>query len=215
MKFSFALRLAVAAVAATLSACSMTLLPTNVAPVVPKSTSVQEATLKLQQVAAMRAAIEAEYASSEQVCYTKFFVNNCLDDAKEKRRSALAVQNAIEDEAQYYRRKADVDERDREVARAVKQFADDEARAAAMPPPPPREVKTAPVVAPKATLSARKADQDAKEARLAAQEQAEAPRRAASVKAFEQRKRDAEKRQREVAEKLAKKAAKAEADAGK
>jgi colicin import membrane protein len=215
MKLPFALRLAIPAVAAMLSACSMTLLPTNVTPVVPKSTSVQDATLKLERVAAMRGAIEAEYANSEQICYTKFFVNNCLDDAKERRRSALAVQNAIEDEAQYYRRKADVDERDREVARALKQFADDEARAAATPPPPPREVKSTPVVAPKATLAARKADQDAKEARHAAQEQADAPKRAASVKAFEQRKRDAEKRQREVAERLAKKAAKAEADAGK
>jgi len=214
MKISSALRLAAPALAASLAACSMTLLPSNVAPVVPKSTSVQQATLKLQQVAAMRAAIEAEYGASEAICYAKFFVNNCLDEAKEKRRSALAVQNAIEDEAQYYKRKADVDERDREVAKALKEFAEDEARAAATPPPPPREVKTAPPVAPKATLAARKATQEAKLARHEAQEQAAAPKRAAKAKAFEQRKLDAEKRQREVAEKLAAKAAKAEA-AGK
>ena len=213
MKISSALRLAAPALAASLAACSMTLLPSNVAPVVPKSTSVQQATLKLQQVAAMRAAIEAEYGASEAICYAKFFVNNCLDEAKEKRRSALAVQNAIEDEAQYYKRKADVDERDREVAKALKEFAEDEARAAATPPPP-REVKTAPPVAPKATLAARKATQEAKLARHEAQEQAAAPKRAAKAKAFEQRKLDAEKRQREVAEKLAAKADKAEA-AGK
>jgi hypothetical protein len=213
MKISSALRLAAPALAASLAACSMTLLPSNVAPVVPKSTSVQQATLKLQQVAAMRAAIEAEYGASEEISYAKFFVNNCLDEAKEKRRSALAVQNAIEDEAQYYKRKADVDERDREVAKALREFAEDGARGAATPPPP-REVKTAPPVAPKATLAARKATQEAKLARHEAQEQAAAPKRAAKARAFEQRKLDAEKRQRQVAEKLAEKAAKAEA-AGK
>ncbi|MES2016412.1 MAG: hypothetical protein V4484_07935 [Pseudomonadota bacterium] len=191
---------------ATLSGC--TLLPPSVTPVVPVSTSVEQATRKLEQVAIARAAIEKEYAASEQVCYHKFFVNNCLDTAKEKRRVALALQGAIEDEAQYFRRKAAVEERDRDVVKAVQQFEADEARAAAQPAPPPRTELGPALVAPKASVSSRSAKRDARQAQRAEQEKAEAPQRAANVKAFEQRKLDAEKRQRDVAEKLAKKEAK-------
>ena len=35
------------------------------------------------------AAIEARYAEREAVCYDKFFVNRCLDQANERRRVAL------------------------------------------------------------------------------------------------------------------------------
>ncbi len=215
MNHQFLLRALLGAAAMGLGACTPSLLPVNVAPVVAPSTSVAQATHKLDQVAIERAAIEARYAASEQLCYSKFFVNNCLNDAKEKRRSALVLQSAIEDEAQYYRRKAAVDERDREVAKALKEFEQEEARAAAQPPPPPRaQVQQVPA-APKATLASRSAKRDARVAQHAAHEQAEAPQRAARAKAFEQRKLDVEKRQREVAEKMAKKAAKAEAAASK
>jgi colicin import membrane protein len=194
------------ALAASLAACSLTLLPTNVTPVVPASTSVAQANAKLAQVAAARAAIEGAYGASERVCYTKFFVNNCLDAAKEKRRADLVLQAAIEDEAEYYKRKVAVDERDREVAQAIKDYEQDQARAAAMPAPPPRpEVK--PLVAPKATLAARSARREAKAAARAAKELADAPRRAANVRQYEQRKLDAERRQRAIAEKKAAKAA--------
>jgi colicin import membrane protein len=202
--------IAMLAAAIGLGAC--TLLPPTVTPVVPASTSVPQANTKLDQVAAARAAIEATYASSEKVCYTKFFVNNCLDAAKERRRSALAYQAAIEDEAQYYKRKAAVDERDREVAVAIKEFEADEARAAAQPAPAPRAEHKASPAAPKATLAARSAKREEKQARREAREQAEAPKRAAKAKAFEERKLEAEKRQRKVAEKLAQKAAKAAAE---
>ncbi|MES2316613.1 MAG: hypothetical protein V4631_03890 [Pseudomonadota bacterium] len=195
---------------ASLAGCTAALLPPNVVPVVAKSTSVAQASRKLEQVAIARAAIEAEFAASEQVCYTKFFVNNCLDTAKEKRRGLLAYQNAVEDEADFFRRKATVDERDREVAKAVKDFEAEEARAAAQPPAPPRADPKSLPPAPKASLVSRSAKRDAKLAERAAQDAADAPKRAAKAKEFEQRKLDAEKRQREVAEKMAEKAAKAE-----
>ena len=208
MNHQFALRVLLPA---ALAGCTMAQLPPNPTPLVQASTSVEQATRKLEQVAVARARIEAEYAASEQACYHKFFVTNCLDAAKEKRHTALVYQGAVEDEAQYYKRKANVDERDREVAKAIKDFEEDEARAAAQPPAPPRpEVKAVPA-APKASLASRNAKHEAKLAQHAAQEQADAPKRAAKAKAFEQRKLDAEKRQREVAERLAKKAAKAEA----
>ena len=206
MKNQMAMLVAVA----SLAGCTTVLLPPNVVPVVAKSTSVDQANRKLEQVAIARAAIEAEFAASEQVCYAKFFVNNCLDTAKEKRRGLLAYQNAVEDEAEYFGRKATVDERDREVAKAVKDFEAAEARAAALPPPPPRPDVNSMPPAPKASLVSRSAKRDAKQAERAAQELADAPKRAAKARQFEQRKLDVEKRQREVAEKMAEKAAKAE-----
>lgn len=198
-----------AAVAASTAACTLSLLPASVTPVVPPSTSVEQANAKLAQVAAERAGIEAAYAQSERVCYTKFFVNNCLEEAREKRRGALVLQGAIEDEAQYYKRKSAVDERDREVSKAIKEYEEDQARAAAMPPPPPRE-EVKPVAAPRAALAARSEKRQARAEARAAKERAEAPKRAANVKEFEQRKRDAEERQRVIAEKKAAKAAKGE-----
>jgi colicin import membrane protein len=202
----FALRLAVVAV---LGGCTSAALQPSVTPAVAPTTSVDEANRKLAEVAVNRAAIEATYADSEKVCYNKFAVNTCLDAAKEKRRVALSYQGAVEDEAHYFKRKAAVDERDREVAKAVKQFEEDEARAAAQPAPEPR-AEAAPIpVAPKAALAARRASHEARLARHDAKEQADAPKRAAGVKAYEQRKLDAEKRQREVAAKLEAKAAKA------
>lgn len=206
------MKIQIALLAAALGLGGCTLLPPTFTPVVPASTSVAQADRKLEQVAAARAAIEATFASSEQVCYAKFFVNNCLDKAKERRRSALAYQAAIEDEAQYYKRKAEVDERDREVAKAVKEFEADQARAAAQPAPAPRPEVARPPAAPKAALSSRGAKRDAKAAERAAQDRADAPKRAANAKAFEERKLEAEQRQREVAAKKAEKAAKAAAE---
>lgn len=214
----FALRslriVALAAVIAGLGACTMVLLPPNITPVVTPSTSVDEADRRLEEVGVQRAAAEAEFAASEQVCYTKFFVNSCLDDAKEKRRSILANLRAMEVEAEYFKRKAAVELRDREVEQAVKQFEAGEAAAAAAPAPEPKAppVRKKPV-APKATLAERRAAQEAKLARHAAQEQAQAPVRAAKAKEFEERRLESIERQKAVEKKKAEKAAKAAAPA--
>jgi colicin import membrane protein len=190
--------------AAALGGCTTVLLPPNVEPVVAPSTSVGQATRRLDEVKVERAAAEAAYSASEQVCYAKFFVNNCLDAAKEKRRSRLAVLRAIEVEAEYYKRKAAVDQRDREVAQAVKEFELGEARMAAQPVPVarPEVERTAP--APRTAMKER----TSKVAEHAARERAEAPQRAANAKAFAERKKKSEERQREIEAKKAEKAAK-------
>ena len=194
--------------AAGLVACTTVLLPPNVTPVVAPSKSVEEATRRLADVKMERARIEAGYAASEKICYAKFFVNTCLDAAREKRRSALAQQNAVEVEAEYFQRKAKVEQRDREVAESLKQFEAEEAARAAQPPPPPR-VESKPVEkAPKPSLAARRASQEARMAKKAAQEQAEAPQRAERARAFEERRKESEQRQREVEQRKAEKAAK-------
>lgn len=211
-RFAFPMiRLAALALAAGLAACTPGLQPTSTAPVVPATESLEQAALKLDQVSAQRAATEARYANSEVTCYEKFFVNDCLDEAREYRRVTLAYLNAVEDEAKHFQRKASADARDAAVAESIRVAEAEEARLAANPTP-------APVAAPpkvkgpstKPSLEARQAAQAAKLANIAAAEKAAVPERAANAAAFEQKRIDSEKRQRKVEEKKAASAKKAE-----
>jgi hypothetical protein len=173
----------------------------------PPVTSVAQADQQLAAVARERAGIEARYAERERVCYDKFFVNNCLDEAKERRRSALAAQRAIEVQAERFKRQAVVDERDRKLAEADKKYREDEAKLAAQPPQPTREAQ--PVPPPRApTVPGRVAERNAKLKAAQAKEAADAPKRAKNVRDFEQRKAESEERQRDVARKKAERAAK-------
>jgi hypothetical protein len=180
--------------------------PRELAP--PPVSSVAQADQQLASVARERAGIEARYAERERVCYDKFFVNNCLDEAKERRRSALAAQRAIEIQAERFKRQAAVDERDRKLAEADKKYREEEARLAAQPPAPVREAQEAPPPRP-STLERRVAERDARLKAAQAKEAAEAPQRAKNVRDFERRKAESEERQREVARKKAERAAKA------
>lgn len=199
------------ALAAGLGACTPGLQPTSMAPPVPATESLEQASLKLEQVRSQRAAAEARYANSEVSCYDKFFVNDCLDEAREYRRVTLAYLNAVEDEAKHFQRKASADARDAAVAESIRVAEAEEARLAAnpapLPVPAPPKVKGA---SKKPTLEARQAAQAAKLARIAADEKAAVPERAANAAAFEQKRIDSEKRQRKVEEKKAASAKKAE-----
>ncbi len=177
---------------------------------VPPSQSVAEADARLATVARERAQAEAAFAASEQVCYAKFLVNRCLDEAREQRRVALSALRAIEIEAERFKRQANVDARDRAIAKAEKEYRETEAKMAATPAPP----RVAPAeAAPKAAPVPhdRSAAQAAKLKKLEAETSAGAAKRAANVAAFEKRKRDAEQRQREIEEKKKKKISEAEA----
>jgi len=195
----------------TLAACAgPEPVPREVPP--PPVTSVAQADQQLAAVARERAGIEARFAERERVCYSKFLVNNCLDEAKERRRSALAAQRAIEVQASRFKRQALVDERDRNLAEAEKRYQEEEARLAAEPPKP------APTVAPlppprKPTAPARAAERNAREQEAREKEAATAGQRAANVRAYEQRKADAQESQRRVAQRKADKAAKAAKEA--
>jgi colicin import membrane protein len=178
----------------------------------PPVTSVAQADQQLAAVARERAAIEAGYAERERVCYSKFFTNNCLDEAKDRRRRALVAQRAIEVQAAHFKRQAVVEQRDRDMAEADKRFQAEEARLAAEPP------KAAPVVAPlpaprKPTAAARVAARDARLREAEQKEAAGAAKRAGNVRAYEQRKAESEERQRRVAQRKAEKAAKAAKEA--
>jgi colicin import membrane protein len=181
----------------------------------PPVTSSAQADQQLAAVARERAGIEARYAERERVCYDKFFVTSCLDEAKERRRSALAAQRAIEIQAERFKRQAVVDERDRKLAEADKKFREEEARMAAQPPAPARQVQE--VQAPRpATAPQKVAARNARLKEVQAKEAAEAPQRAKNARDFERRKAESEERQRDVARKKAERAAKkAEEDAAR
>ncbi|MFS2024084.1 hypothetical protein ACL58G_12955 [Massilia sp. GER05] len=199
--------LAVALSAALLGACaSQDVVPREVPP--PPVTSVAQADQQLAAVARERAAIEARFAERERVCYDKFFVNNCLDEAKERRRSALAAQRAIEVQAEHFKRQAVVEERDRNLAEAERRFKEQEARMAAEPPKPAAEPTPAPAPR-KAVAPERMAERDARLRAQKQQEAANAGKRAQNVRDYEERKAQSEERQRKVAQRKAEKAAKA------
>ena len=178
----------------------------------PPVTSVAQADQQLAGVARERADIEARFAERQRVCYSKFFVNNCLDEAKERRRTALAAQRAIEVQAERFKRQTIADERDRQVAEAEKRFEEQEARLAAEPPKPPPQATPVPPPRPQAA-AAHKARNTAKLNAEAKQDAQEAAKRAQNVRDYEQRRAESEVRQRKVAQRKAEKAAKAKADA--
>lgn len=169
------------------------------APVAPTH-SVAEADRKLAQATRERAQAEAAFGASEQLCYAKFLVNNCLDKAREKHRLTLAGLRAIELEADHYKRQARADERDRELARAEVEFQAEQARMAAAPPPP-RVERAEAAPRPEPVPRDRPAEQAAKVTQRAAREKAGAAQRAANVEAYEKRKRASEQRQKEIADK--------------
>ncbi|WP_256080261.1 hypothetical protein [Massilia sp. YIM B04103] len=179
------------------------------APAVPPTHAVEQADAKLAQVARERAALEAEFAASEKACYERFFVNNCLDQAKEKRRAGLAAQRAIEVEAQHFKRQHAVDVRDRELEERAKKDAAEAVARAAKPPVKRTAPEDKPLPRPAAvSLEQRQAAHDARIQQLEAQDAAQAGARAANVKKYEKKKADSEKRQADIAAKRAEKAEK-------
>jgi hypothetical protein len=203
--------LAAALTAALLAACAgPDVVPHEVPP--PPVTSVAQADRQLASVARERVAIEARFAERERVCYDKFFVNSCLDEAKERRRSALAAQRAIEVQADRFKRQAIVEERDRNVAEAERRFHEEEARLAAEPPKPTPEPEPAPPPR-KPAAPARIAERDARLRAARQAEAADAGKRAQNVREFEARKAESAARQRKVAQRKAERAAKAAKEA--
>lgn len=206
---------ALALAGAGLAACVGGAAPRPAEPPAPALHSVAEAERALAQASKARAAAEAQYAASESVCATRFFVNHCLDDAKEKRRTGLAGLRAIEVEAERYKRQASVDERDRALAETNAEALREEqarmAQSAGAAPQPARDEAAAPRAS--KAPGKRQAEHEEKLRRIAEREQAEAGQRAANVAKFEHKRAAAAERQKKVAAKRAEKAARAAAKA--
>lgn len=215
MIFQVALRRLGAACCALLLAACGSVQPEAPQQKVAAVTSADEANARLAQVAAERAAIEARFAARQAECYDKFFVNRCLDQAAEQRRTALAVQHEIEIDAARFLRRLKVEERDRALAEAEKAFREEEARLAADPPPVREPADTALPPPRPSTLQERRARNAAKTRADAARERAEASERAEKARQFEQRRIKSEQRQKEVARRVAERKAKAAREAQK
>ena len=198
---------ALLALASLLAACSTT---QPAAPEVPPpaSTSTAQAQERLAAVAAERRAIETRYAEREVVCYDKFFVTRCLDEASEQQRVALLEQRAIEIEASRYLRQAKVDERDRALAVSEAAYQKEEAELAANPP----AVKAPPsaaLPAPRTTPAESRAARTKRLQENAARTRSAQARAAQNVKAAEARRVESIERQKQVARRVAEREAKA------
>lgn len=182
---------------------------TTGAPRIPETHSVEQADARLAQVKKDREVVEAEFSAREAVCYEKFFVNNCLDEAKEQRRLRLAELRAVEVEASHFKRQNLVDVRDRELEDRAQKDAAEAAYNAAHPKPPKVAPEDKPLPKPAAvSVAQRQAEHDARESARVAREAADAPKRAANAAAFEKKKAESEKRQAEIKAKRAEKEAK-------
>jgi len=176
------------------------------APRVPQTHSVEQADARLRQVEKDREAVEQEYAASEQVCYGKFFVNACLDKAKDARRMRLAELRSVEVEANGFKRRQAVELRDRDLEDRAQKDAAEAAHLAAQAKAPKAEADDKPAPAPAAvSLQQRQAQHEARERQRAAREATEAPERTANVAEFERKQAAAAKRQQEIAARLAEK----------
>ncbi|WP_317201523.1 hypothetical protein [Janthinobacterium sp.] len=183
------------------------------APIVPPTHSLEQADAKLADVAKRRAAAEARFAYREGICYTQFFVNRCLDKAKDERRAVLVELRGIEGEANHFKRATAVAQRDAALAETQQSAQALAATRAAAPPKhlPQPYAAVAPAVG-KSTAQ-RQADYEAKAKKQAERDSAEAGQRAANVAAFAARQRESAQRQQRVLDKQAEKDAKAAAKA--
>lgn len=181
-------------------------------------TTVEQADRALSFAATERDAAEQRYAAEQEKCYTKFFATSCMDEARERRRKALADIRAVEVQANEFKRKERAAERDREAAQRI---ADSEAKRAdherqllqkqqneaaadagekQVAPEAPREA---------AVSSDGKTDRvirhEAKVRREQSAQAANAARRAENVAAYERKQKEAEARLKEVENRRAEK----------
>lgn len=88
--------------------------------------SVETAERALAEAAAARADIEAVFTTAKRACYPVFFTTACLDKAAEQRRTALAKLRPVEIEAEIFKRRARVIERDNDLAERERTAQDEE-----------------------------------------------------------------------------------------
>ena len=180
--------------------------------------SVEIADAALLESGRERTAVEARYKADEHKCYSKFFATKCLDEAKERRRLALTRVRSVEIEANSFKRRERVVERDR----ALQQQRDQEQSEA--PQRRKDQIEREATRADKAAVeAAEKKSRESNERlqreladkrvtqhriklqRLQSEQAAEAKKRAENVSAYELKVRDAELHRRAVASKKAEK----------
>lgn len=168
--------------------------------------SVETAEQALADVGREREAAKARFAEEERTCYARFFVASCLEDAKERRRSALEQLRNIENEANLYERQARVMERDK--ALAEKHAQDDAAQAERQRTSKAETAKpklAAPLKGPDPDQVDRAARHERKMKELQAEEAANAQKRAENIAAYEKKVEEAREHKKVVERKKAEK----------
>ncbi|MDB5765749.1 MAG: hypothetical protein JWQ61_563 [Collimonas fungivorans] len=182
-------------------------------------TSVETANKALTDVADAKAEVEARDLEQRRACYQKFFVNHCLDIAKEQRRQAMKTIRPVDITANAFLRKDRADERDKALevhdaaqpAEAAQKAQDQQAKELSNA----EKVKQGTAKEKEVAANTRKhmgeadkrvADHNAKLQKAQQDEAAKASERAANVAAFERKAKESAARQKEVADNKAAKA---------
>ncbi|GAB3537368.1 hypothetical protein GCM10027343_00280 [Noviherbaspirillum agri] len=175
---------------------------------------VEGADAALADVGRERDAVEARFSAEEQACHPKFFATSCVEQAKERRRQALAKLRKVELEANAFKRQDRAQERDKALAERQEQAeADRLERERALREKPaeskgvPQHEKRITERSAPAIFPDRVAEHEAKMQRLQQEELAGEKRRAEKVADYEKKVKAAQERQRKVAERKAKKEA--------
>lgn len=176
--------------------------------------SEEAASAALETVNEARSNIEARFAVDQSVCYPKFFTTSCLNKAAERRRLDLLLVRPLEIEANAYTRRAKVEERDRRLAEKAAETAGKpllnetpvQDNAEGVKAPGNEAVSSDAQRKARADAYAkRNAEHAEKQQRLKENEQADAEKRAANIKRYEEKVRESAARQKEIAEKKAEK----------
>lgn len=173
----------------------------------------------LAEAAVERNTAEQRYTTEQGNCYSKFFATSCMDEARERRRKALADIRAVEVQANEFKRRERAAERDREVAQRK---ADSEAKLAEREKQLQQQREAGRTVGAKTVSEASKSSRDdaassaagkqdrtaqheAKLKRIQAEEAANAAKRAENIAAYERKQQEAEKHLKEVESRKAEK----------
>lgn len=176
--------------------------------------SMEAADAALVEINRARSEIDARFAAEEQACHPKFFTTSCIENAKERRRQESAPLRKIELEAEQYKRQARLNERDE--AAAQRREKEDVARQERIRPqrendageePGRAEPESSAREEPAPVLSDRGAEHDARLKRIQEKDAANAERRALNVVKYEKKVREAQERQKKIAQKKAEKEA--------
>lgn len=216
-RLSIAAALAVSSIALTQNAIAQTETQASVVSrYVPGTIQSDEmADAALADTVRERSRIDAQFTHEEAVCHDKFFATSCVEGAKERRRESLRQLRRVEIEANAFKRKSRVAQRDEELA---KRQADEQAKRTerATPPDPnaraeamqlPQEMRQDKNagVAQEQRPSDRVLQHEARMKQLQAEEQQKAAQRAENVATFERKVQAAKERQQEVEKRKAEK----------
>lgn len=181
--------------------------------------STETADQVLQEAEALRQQVEARFLAEQNRCYDRFFVSHCLENAAERHRLELQLIRPVEIEANVWKRRAKVEQRDRNLEQQRERDQQGERQRAEQQRQ--REAEAASKIERKAQdgqeveRNSRRHEGEAERRiaehaeRLKKQQQEEAAKageRARNTAEYERKRLASEARQREIAERKAEKA---------